>query len=102
VIRYFAALALTLLVEAAAVALLSRGEERRRLVVASLFINLFTHPLANLFFSGTAASFLAIEAAVVVVETALYAFAVRVPLRRAAVLSLCANLASLALSRLFT
>lgn len=100
-IRYFTALALTIVVEALVVALLSRGGERRRLVGASLFINLFTHPLANLCFTGTAASFLAIEAGVVVVEAALYAFVVGCPPRRAAALSLGANLASLALSRLF-
>jgi hypothetical protein len=101
VTRYFEALALTIFVEALVVALLSRGEQRTRLVLASLFINLFTHPLANLFFTGTAASFVAIEAGVVVVEAALYAGVVDVPLRRAALLSLAANVASLALSRLF-
>jgi hypothetical protein len=102
VIRYFAALALTIVVEAIVVALLSRGVERGRLVRASLFINLFTHPLANLLFTGTTASFVAIEAGVVVVEAFLYASVERSPLRRAALLSLAANLASLGLSRLFT
>lgn len=100
-IRYLAALATTLLVEALVVALLSRGPQRATLVRTSLFVNLFTHPLANLFFAGTAPSFVALEASVVLVEAFLYALVAGVGFGRATLLSLAANVASLSLSFLF-
>jgi hypothetical protein len=101
VIRYLVALGLTLLVEGGVVAALAPASLRRRALLASLWINLFTHPLATLFFRGTRLSFGMVESVVIVVETLLYADLLRCRLGRAAALSLAANVASLLLSRLF-
>lgn len=96
--RYLAALALTLLVEAIIVAVLSRRVERGKLVLASVFINLFTHPLANHFFDGSRRAFLLIEAVVIVVESLLFLVVAGCGPLRAVALALAANAVSLTLS----
>jgi len=98
VTRYLVALALTLLVEALVVAAIARREQRSRLVVTSVFINLFTHPLANHFFDGSRRSFLLIETAVVVVESLLFVLVAGCGPMRAVALALAANVASLMLT----
>lgn len=100
-IRYFLALLLTLAVEALIVALLARGRHRWRAVKTSLCLNLFTHPLANLAYTGTLGSFLAVEASVVLVETWLYAWIEHPGMRRALIWSVAANGVTMALSFFF-
>jgi len=96
--RYFPALFMTIALEALVVALLTRRPNRARVVMTSLFVNLFTHPIAWSIVVDEFSSFLAVEAGVVVVETLLYAFVVPMSLRRAFVVSLVANLATIAMT----
>ncbi len=99
--RYLAALALTLIVEAVVLAACSRGSARGRLVRTSLFVNLLTHPLANLLLTGGTLSFVVVESGVIVAETLLYADLERCGARRALLWSLIANGATMALSPWF-
>ncbi len=101
--RYLLALALTVGVEALVLALLARTARTpaRPLLVASLFANLFTHPLANLAYTGSVPSFVAVEATVVLAEALLYAALLKPGATRALLWSLAANGASMALSILF-
>ncbi len=98
--RYFVALALTIGVEALVLVALARVARRpcRAVLSTSLCINLFTLPLANLAYSGTSASFVAVEAAVVAAEALLYAWLLRPGFARALLGSALANGASMALS----
>lgn len=100
--RYFVALALTIGVEALVLAALARvaRSPRRPLLLAGCCINLVTHPLANLAYTGTPGSFVAVEAAVVVAEALLYAWLLRTGFTRALLCSAVANGASMALSPL--
>ena len=100
-IRYLLALLVTLGVEALVVAALTRGPQRALLVRVSFFVNLSTHPLANLFYAGTAPSFAALEMSVVLVEAFLYAIVAGSGFGRATLLSLAANVASLACTVFF-
>ena len=99
---YLVALALTLLVEALVVAAIAPREQRGRLVLTSVFINLVTHPLANHFFDGSRRSFLLVEGAVVVVESLLFVVVCGCGPLRGVALALAANVVSLSLSRFFS
>jgi len=96
--HYAVALAATILVEALVLAVLARAAERRRVVSASLFVNLLTHPLAWIAVSRLTVPFAGVEAAVIVAEALLYAWVMPTDLARAALGSLVANGASLSLS----
>ncbi len=100
-IAWFVALAVTLAVEAAVIAALAHAGKRRRAAGTSLCLNLFTHPLANLAYTGTLLSFVAVESAVIAVEALLYATLERPGLRRALHWSLLANGVTMALSALY-
>lgn len=100
-IRYLVALLVTLAVEALIIALLARGRHRWRAVKTSLCLNLFTHPLVNLSYTGTLGSFLAVETAVVLVEAWLYAWIEHPGMRRALIWSVAANGVTMAISGLF-
>ncbi len=100
-VRYVIALLVTLAVEALIVAALARRRHRWHAAKTSLCLNLFTHPLANRVFTGTLGSFIAVEAAVVLVETWLYAWIEHPGLRRALLWSVVANGVTMAMSPLF-
>ena len=96
--RYVAALAATLAVEALVVAFLTRGRVRNRVVATSLALNLVTHPLAWLLVRDVRLPFLLVEAAVIAAEAQLYRVIERPPLLRAWLWSLAANGVTIALS----
>ena len=96
--HYFAALAATVLVEALVLAAITRPPLRRRVVIASLFVNLLTHPLAWTLSDGGLPRFAAVELGVVAAEALLYAAVVPARLGRALVWSLAANAPTIALS----
>lgn len=97
-IHALVALLLTIVVEAAVIALMAGGPRRWSVVQTSVGLNLLTNPLANWLYTGTLPSFLAIEAAVVAIEALLYAVIERPSARRALQWSLCANGVTMALS----
>lgn len=95
---YLLALAATVAVEALVLAAITRPPRRRRVVTASLFVNLLTHPLAWALNGGGLAFFAIVESGVVVAEALLYAAVVPAPRGRALLWSLAANLPTIALS----
>ena len=66
--HYFLALATTIVVEAIVLALITNAPVRRRAVVASVFVNCLTHPIAWVLSIGGLALFGAVELAVVAAE----------------------------------
>ena len=95
--RYGLALALTLLIEVPLVALCVPRDRRGRAAWDALFLNLFTHPLANLtYWQGV--NFYVVEAAVVVVETCGYRLVTGLTWRRAAGVGVGVNVVTAALS----
>jgi hypothetical protein len=98
VTRYFVAIAATIAVEALVLSLLTRRPDRRRAVVASVFVNCLTHPIAWVLNSGGLALFVAVELAVTAAEAWLYAAVVPAKLPRALLWSVVANGVTAALS----
>lgn len=96
--HYVLALALTIAVEAAVLALLTRGTERRRVVTASLFVNCLTHPIAWILNAGGLPIFVAVELAVVAAEAQLYSTVVPARYGRALGWSVVANGVTIAMS----
>jgi hypothetical protein len=95
--RYGLALALTLLIEVPLVALCIPRERRGRAAWDALFLNLFTHPLANLVY-GQGVSFFVVEAAVALVETCGYRVVTGLGWGRAAAIGVGVNAVTAALS----
>lgn len=95
------AFVLTCAVELAIVLALAPSPHRARVAADSLAANLFTHPLAFWLVTGGHLGFWPTEAAVCVVEAAVYAGISRLPAPRAALISLAANGVTLAMSFLF-
>ena len=98
--RWLLALGLTVAVETA-LALVLGGAARRRLLVDTPLLNLFTHPVATLAHQRLGVPFLAVEVAVVCVEAVGYALVTRLPWRRAVALSAVLNAVTASLSFLF-
>ena len=96
--HYLLALATTIVVEALVLALITNAPERRRVVVASVFVNCLTHPLAWVLSSGGLALFGAVELAVVATEAWLYSTVVPARFGRALLWSAMANVPTIALS----
>jgi hypothetical protein len=95
--RYGIALALTLAIEVPLVALCVDRERRKRATWDAIFLNLFTHPLANLaYWQG--ASFQAVEAAVMLTETCGYRIVTGLGWGRAAAIGVGVNVVTAALS----
>ena len=96
--RYFLALAATVAVEALVLAAITQPPQRRRVVTASLFVNLLTHPIAWTLSSVGLAPFASVELGVVAVEALLYSAVVPARLWRALLWSLAANVPTIAAS----
>ena len=96
--HYFLALVATIVVEALVLALLVDRPDRRRVVLASVFVNCLTHPIASALNVGPLAIFAAVELAVVVTEAWLYSRVVPARFARALGWSVAANVPTIALS----
>jgi len=97
---YALALLLTVLVECLLALAFARRGERLRLLAVAFFLNLLTHPLANLA-SGQEFSFLVVEVAVIAIEAVGYRVAAGSTWRRSAGLSLVLNTVTAAMSFAF-
>ena len=91
------AFSLTIASEVAVVALVQRPKEPWRWVAGVVLVNCFTHPLAIYFLLVGNANLVLVEMAVFVVEALFYRLMFGISWRRAALLSLLANAASLLL-----
>jgi hypothetical protein len=85
------AFALTVVLEMPCVVACAPGGMRRRAALDSLLVNACTHPLAWLAVTGSALSWTATEAAVLLVEACVYRWITRMPWPRAGAASLLAN-----------
>ena len=95
---YTALLFLTILVEVPLAVVLAGGTSRRVVLAGAVAVNLFSHPLAHLAWNSAAASYATIELSVGLVEVLGYRLAAGLSWRRAIVLSVLANGATVALS----
>lgn len=96
--RYLTALFLTVTIEACVVAALAKSPHRGRRILESVAINLLTHPIAVSVWDGSPTGFWTIEGVVVFVEALLYRIVSRTDAKTAWMLSICANVPTLALS----
>jgi hypothetical protein len=88
-----AALGLTIFVEGAVVTLVQR-RDLRRVLLAAILVNACTQPIASALYQYGVAPWLAIEIAVILLETVLYRLLLSLGWARAAAISLLANAAS--------
>ncbi|MCB9883764.1 MAG: hypothetical protein H6832_02105 [Planctomycetes bacterium] len=93
-LEYTPWLALTLALEGAVVALLIRGEGRRRALQACIAINLLTHPIATLAVLEAGLNVVPVELVVIAVEVVLYRQILGLSTKRAITLGVLANLVS--------
>jgi hypothetical protein len=95
---YLFTLGLTIVLEAVVIVCLITAAERSRLAGASVVINLFTHPLASLCHEGVLATFVTIEATIMVTEAILYRHIMGLTWSKSVLLSGAANAATIAAS----
>lgn len=76
-------------------------KDMQRLLLYSVLINCFTHPVASFFFQGTITSFLLIEIVVFIVESFLLMWLLEIKIQKSLVISLVANLITAMLSIIF-
>jgi hypothetical protein len=98
---YVPSLVLTLAIESTVIQTLARKTERPYLRLDTLLLNLLTHPLANLAYHQYEQNFFVVEGGVFLVEAIGFCLISGIEWKRAAGLSLVANLITGALSFAF-